>query len=54
MRLVRERTVGVGVADADEAVPAAGAAVVTAAAAAADVATDNQNCQDVSYALLLI
>jgi len=30
------------------------AAVAAAAAAAADVATDNQYCQDISYALMLI
>jgi len=44
------------VADADEAVPAAAdeAAVMAVAAVAADVATDNQYCQDISYALLLI
>ncbi len=69
MRLVREPTEAVDeavVADEAEAVSAVVEAVaadeavvadeeaVMAVAVAADVATDNQYCQDISYALMLI
>ena len=51
MRLVREPTEAVA---ADEVAAADEAAADEVAAVAADVATDNHYCQDISYALMHI